>query len=228
MLSLLAMAVGCSAAPERGVPESPTPTWLEMEAQEAFEALEARLLHGAMDPLSFEVTAEGAFEVQLSGRLDAHGGNGARLEAEGIFGGAPQSLHLAVREDRMVGGSQQEHFDEPLAPALHEALVVGLTRMGILHNLARLVGGVPPDRAGGGVQAWVEVRAHAWRDPELPDAIRGIPEVARGIAFEIWVEGQPAGEAVLWLRADQGLWGRDQVVRFPGGEMTVRERYGGR
>jgi hypothetical protein len=48
---------------------------------------------------------------------------------------------------------------------------------------------------------------------------------ARGVTFEIWVEDQPAGEATLWLNGGGELVGRNQVVRFPGGEMVVRERY---
>jgi len=55
-------------------------------------------------------------------------------------------------------------FDEPVPPEVREALVIGLTRMGILHNLARLVAGVPPDRASGGVRDWVEGREIAWAD----------------------------------------------------------------
>jgi hypothetical protein len=33
------------------------------------------------------------------------------------------------------------------------------------------------------------------------------------------------GEATVWVGPAGVLLGRDQVVRFPGGEMRVRERY---
>ena len=49
-------------------------------------------------------------------------------------------------------------------PALNEAIVIGLTRMGHLHNIAVLTGGLPPDHSDGGAADWVRVANFARSD----------------------------------------------------------------
>jgi hypothetical protein len=58
----------------------------------------------------------------------------------------------------MEGGNAVRRFHADAPAGLTEALVLGFTRMGILHNLARLTRGAAPDHADGGVREWVEVR----------------------------------------------------------------------
>lgn len=178
-----------------------------------FSAVEGRLLSARQVTLDFEVTAEGAAEIQVAGRLEWADG-ALRVEAEGAFGGRPVELVLetldpAARYRYGVRGSAVE-ADTP--PELWPAVVVGLTRMGILHNLARLTGGAAPDHADGGVEEFVQVDDVA-RDEE------------GHLAFDILVGGQESGSATLRLD-ESGLPAvRRQNVAFPTGEMRVVERY---
>ena len=116
----------------------------------------------------------------------------------------------------VCGGDVEEITDSDL----YLRYVIGLTRQGLLHNLAMLTAGRPPDHADGGVAEWVEVV-----EPQL-----GPPEVfgegqARPLEFAITVSDQPVGHATLWLD-DRGLpIERRQVVNFPEGQMRVTERY---
>ena len=180
---------------------------------QGLSALETRLLSARQVTLDFEVTAEGAASIQVAGRLEWSDG-ALRVEAEGAFGGRPvelvvETLDPATRYRYGVRGRAVE-ADAP--PELWPAVVVGLTRMGILHNLARLTGGAAPDHAEGGVEEFVQVH--------------GVERDEEGrLAFEIRVGGQESGSATL--RLDEGGLPavRRQSVAFPTGEMRVVERY---
>ena len=97
--------------------------------------------------------------------------------------------------------------------------VIGLTRLGFLHNLAMLTAGTPPDRADGGVTDWVTADDPSLGGPEVPEGDR------TSVSFNITVAGTPAGAAVLDLNDDGILLGRRQIVVFPEGEMRVSEQY---
>ena len=63
---------------------------------------------------------------------------------------APATLRLVSDGERMAGGRSSEiGFDTTTAPALREAFAIGISRMGILHNLTRLYTGNPPEYADG-------------------------------------------------------------------------------
>lgn len=186
-------------------------------------AAEARLLHAASLELRFRITSAGAFAADLAGTLrmeqDRVGPQRVELAADGTFGEDSVMVRLDAAGDSMAGGSGQRRFSEPVPEALWPALALGLTRMGILHNLARLTAGLPPDHAGGGVAEWVEL-SDVRQDDEASDDAR----VAW--RFAIVVAGSETAEATLWLDLATGLpLERRQVVRFPGGEMTVTETY---
>ena len=159
----------------------------------------------------FHVTAEGAVGADLKGRLDIGSGAGARLVASGTFDGQPVELALRSDENQleMANGARVTRTATPAQ--LKEALVIGVTRMGILHNLARLTGGLAPDHAEGGVRDWVTVGAFA--------------PGANGIGFDLTVAGEPAGSAMLEIDAGGRPAIRRQTVDFPTGQMHVVERY---
>lgn len=218
---LLATAwmMGCAgAAPppddatDTGPPDRPTP-------EEALSALEEQLLSARAREVAFQVTAEGAFEASIQGRLELPDGDELTLEALGTFGADSVALQLEARGDRMVWSNSGASAEDAVPPALKEGVVIGWVRMGVLHNLARLIAGSPPDRTDGGVRRWVRVEELAW--------VEGVEvqEGERGIAFRILVQDQPVGRATLRLNSEGMPVGREQVVEFPGGQMRVSERY---
>lgn len=168
-------------------------------------AFERALLEAESLTLPFEVTAEGALEVGLQGELRIEGAM-VRLTATGTFGGEAVDLQLHADESFLFIGESEQ----PRPPHLKEALVLGLTRMGILHNLAVLTTGQPPDHSDVGVEPWLRVRV----------------EDAPAYSFTILVDGESVAEARLTVAGGRPV-SRQQTVAFPEGEMQVRETYGG-
>jgi hypothetical protein len=188
-----------------------------------FAEIENRLLKASVISGRFTASAEGAVSASLQGALETSRGAEIDLNATGTFGEDGVTLYLRSDGRTMEGGNAGRMFRENAPAGLTEALLLGLTRMGILHNLARLAGGAAPDRAEGGVGEWVEVR-----DIEFAPAT-GQEEPGSGLIglrFVIYVSGRQAAEATLWLDPHSGLpVRREQVVAFPGGAMTVTESY---
>lgn len=222
-LTVAAVATVSCGAEERdpGVENATTASFAESDTTDPerfFSDLEDRLLQHPESRIGFRITADGAFTAALEGELFLGDENDVALSSQGTFGPDSVSLSLRVADGRLIGGNGDRSFEEPVPAGLREALVIGLTRMGLLHNLARLVSASPPDRADGNVRDWVRVREVAWT---APDSATG----GRGVSFDVWVDEQPTADAVLWFDDRGRPVGRDQTVRFPGGEMRVRERY---
>lgn len=150
-------------------------------------------------------------------------GNAVGVRFEGALAAQPVALHLDVVGGQLQGGKGAgvNDFDVATPPALGEAVLAGFLGMGLLHNLYRLSVGQPPDHADGGARAWVTTAKHTWGEPT---ALDGRP--ARPLWYVMVVDGQPAGEATLWLDRETGLpLMRRVIVRFEGGEMSVVETY---
>jgi hypothetical protein len=181
--------------------------------------LEEQLMSADAIRIVFHVTAEGIIQADLRGELllavNPGGATGTEIHlgGSGLLGGQAVDFLAQTEEGLLHFGpaTQQLSMREP--SALKAALLIGFTRMGILHNVARLVGGAPPDQAEGGVGEWVTLSSL------LQD------EQASTLMFDITVAGEPAGSATLTLDAEGKPQTRRQIVHFPGGEMRVTERY---
>lgn len=226
-LLLVGVALIVASNPQASLAQGDVPyrfSKVEGEAPSAdslFHGIERHLLAAQTMKLAFRVEAKGAITVGLDGTLDMRHDQAVRLRSEGTFMSNPADLALTSNGTQMQGGSAAGTFDKATPEALNESLVVGFMRMGILHNLARLTAGVTPDHADGGVAEWVQVRA--FTDPESV-ILEG--KVAQTITFQIYVSGQHAGEASLWVDAETGFpLQRTQVVHFEHGTMNVVERY---
>lgn len=184
-----------------------------------FETVEERLMEASTSRVDFTITATGAVEVGLEGSLLLAEGGRARLEARGTFGGDEVDLLLVSDGERMRMTNGTDTTETATPPALREALVIGLTRMGVLHNLARLTGPAPPDHSDGDVRDWVE-------------AVDFRTEERGSLGFDIRVSGERTASARLFLAPGTGLPGeRRQTVEFTDPEggvlpMEVTELYG--
>ncbi|MEM7480905.1 MAG: hypothetical protein AAF481_07000 [Acidobacteriota bacterium] len=200
--------VGCGSSPvAHSTAEEESPS-----AAERWQRLEKRLLAADKVSFGYDIKSTGALATVLQGTATWRGDGGVLLTGSGLFGDQAVELDLTSADGRMAGGSAAGRFDEETPPALAEALALGLTRMGLLHNLARLTAGWSPDHAATGVGDWLRME-------QLEPVARG------GIRFQLLVEGSPAGVGTLWLD-DRGLpFERHQTVQFSGGGMKVVERY---
>ncbi|MGI9264836.1 MAG: hypothetical protein ACR2QU_07895 [Gammaproteobacteria bacterium] len=184
-------------------------------------AVESRLLEAGVVCIAFEIVSEGAVESDLKGTARMTRPTSARIEAQGEFAGASVDILFRTHIDRMYGQNGSKRFEEETPAALTEGLIIGMTRMGLLHNLAMLSSGSPPDKTDGTVKKWVK-----------PGNIRKGPAKqigesrAEALEFTVVVDGQPSGEATLWLDSETGLpVKRKQVVHFSQGDMSVTESY---
>jgi hypothetical protein len=189
-----AAAQGTSTHPAAAAGSSAPPEAL-------FQNLEDRLLGAPALRMRYRITAEGAVTASLNGTLYLAEGSQVELHATGTFAGAPVQLYLQSDGRRMDGGSQKRAFTAATPAQLREALVIGLTRMGLLHNLAQLTAGAAPDHATGGVQEWVRVRGLTGEEEDA------VAAEFRGLRFAIFVSGQRSGGATLRIHRDSGAAG---------------------
>ena len=199
LLPLLVLTA-CSSAPS-GPPDPAA----------RFYACEHKLLRAESVRVSFHVASAGFIASDLQGERVSAANNRVDLVAEGTLAGEPARLRLRSDGTRMVGSNGRKGFDMPTPEHLAQALLVGMTRMGLLHNLARLSGGAPPDRADGTVTDWITVDSFTGQAPTC--------------AFDLSVSGQKTASATLRLGPGQLPIQREQTVAFREGEMKVTERY---
>lgn len=213
---LLALA-GCAAGP-RPMPEGLGPA-------ERLAFCEAALQRARGVSATFDIVAKGAWAATLSGTLELVDRNALALSAEGTFGGEPVRVELdsrsgSVSRSTTKGASMSGNLDPP-APALTEAVALGLVRMGLLHNLAKLAADQGVDRAQGGAGDWVKA---VDVKPGVADTSGG--QACHRVDFGIEVAGQPSGQASVCLSDATSLpLHRRQTVRFESGEMTVEETF---
>lgn len=205
-MGLLAVA-GCTGSSGDASDGLPSPG-------EALSSVEERLIEAPMSRIDFTIRSEGAVAVDLAGSLVLGDSGKARLTGVGRFGEDDVDLLMVSDGQRMRVTNGVDTLEAATPAALREALVLGLTRMGVLHNLARLVSATPPDHAEGGAGSWVK-------------AVEPRREERGNLAFDIEVDGAVRGSAILFLAPGTELPGeRRQTVQFPEGEMSVTELYG--
>lgn len=202
LILLLLLVAACTRSPE---------PFLTGDAAADFSAVEGQLLGAEQTSMEYHIASEGAFAADIRGTMRIRQDGVAEIKGHGSFGGRPVDLTLVSDGSTMAFGNGPDVTEAPTPAQLHEAIIIGFTRMGLLHNLARLTASVPPDHGDGGVQEWVVT------GPFTPDS--------SGMTFDITVSGQPAGSASL-LVDDRGFpVRRTQTVAFPTGEMRVTETY---
>lgn len=212
LAAIFVMLLSACQASQVGESKDETPAIVDAEAQ--FSRLEQRILQAETVHMKGSITSEGAVSSSITGTLEVSSQNRLDLDFNGEFAGNPVELHLLSDGDTMRGGSAAKSFELETPVALKEGILLGLTRMGILHNLAMLSGGAPPDGTDGGIQEWVQARNFSY------------DQATKAIRFEIVAGGTPSGEVELWLHETTGLpQRREQTVHFPEGDMHVEEIY---
>lgn len=205
LMGMLLLA-GCAGTPEGE--EMP------LDAEVAFVEMEDVLLDEDAVFMACSISSEGAVACALEGRAYMDEDNQVRMKYEGTFAGKPAKIELLSDGDMMQGMFNGETVFEQETPSeLTEGILIGFTRMGLLHNLAKIAGGAPPDGTDGMVREWVQV-----------SNFQGT--AAEAVTFDIAVDGMHSAEGKLMFGADSVLpLERHQTVHFDGGDMTVKELY---
>lgn len=188
----------------------------------SFAVLEQSLLNARQLDFDCEIESRGAVVSNLSGHVHIGTDNVVDVVVSGTFDGKQVNLGLLSDGIHMRGGSNRESFDDKVPSALSEALVVGFVRLGMLHNLALLAVGKPPDHADGGAKEWAVLENMRLGDRNLVDGQRAWPVVG-----DVFVSGRSSGTATLWIAEETGLpIQRTQRVDFgPDQVMNVLEQY---
>jgi hypothetical protein len=204
LLSCALLAAACGGRPATG-PAAPTAP----AAAPTLADVEAALLAAPAWRAHVTITASGALTAHLDATVLAAAGGRVHVTAEGELMGAPGKVNWTSDGTRTSAGA-------PTPPAVNEAIVIGLVRMGLLHNLARLATGGLPDHAEGGVGAWVTAV-----DPQ--------PRPGGEIAYRLAVDGKEAADVVVTVdpTGPHGpvLTHRRITVHFDQGDMVVDETY---
>ena len=214
ILILAAAACRPEANPEPARTADPIAS---IDPAEVVRALENRLLDANVARLTFHVTAEGAFQADIRGELNIDTGGRVGLTGTGFFG--PDSVDLFLRSERgkLEYGNGPDRTTAPTPSYLTESLLIGLSRMGILHNLARLTENAPPDHADGGVLDWVVLDSFQADTAAIGETYP--------VTFALTVAGEPSGTASLEIDRNGYPVVRRQTVQFAEEEMRVVERY---
>lgn len=169
------------------------------------------------------VHSTGVVESTFVGALVMEGDRIA-LTASGNFAGTPVELSFEADGERMRGKGGAREFDLPQPLELREVLAVSIVRMGLLHTLAMLSSGQPPDVPDGDVRAWLVVTPQpgaptvAVMEP-FHEALPGDP-----LTFQTAVAGEDSITATVWIE-DNVLLERQQETRFGEEIMTVLEAF---
>jgi hypothetical protein len=197
----------CACATE---PERPKVLPISDPGKVFVDELEQRLLRAKSARIDAVMLASGAVNAQLSARLVLGEGQRARLDVEGTFESKPvKTWFMCDGTTMQVRGAASA----PCAAEVRDALVLGFVRMGLLHNVAVLVGGGAPDHAAGNVHNWVRAERARSLEP------------ATDVAFDVVVKHDVMGEAVLSLDNQARPIKRTQTVNFEEGTMNVVETY---
>jgi hypothetical protein len=165
----------------------------DCRAQNLFQQMERKLLSGL---LQLEVISHAEGAVQADATTEVSVGPATRVHSQGTFLGKPFA----------------RNFDEPTTAGLRDAVVLGMTRMGLLHNVVNLSQGNGIDHADGSARDWI--KATTFR------------RVKGGVGFKILVGDKEIGSATLLIDARTKLpRKRTQVVHFPNADMHVTETY---
>lgn len=218
MFAVLFLLTGCAAGP-RPVPASANEIRRLSMAEDA-------LLYGNNMTATFELDSKGANAAHMTGTLELIDGNALHLVAEGNFKSEPVQVELDSRDSNAIsrvttkGASVESHRDPP-ASKLRHAVALGISRMGLLHNVVTLAMDQPLDKKDGGFENWaktIEVKDGA------SENING--EVCKRVDFVVQVEGQRMGEASVCISDATSLpLQRNMTVHFPEGDMTAVETY---
>lgn len=161
-----------------------------------FAKLESRLLATPELDMTFQLQSKGAVESASTGKLEMRERD-VLIQAETTIGGNKTTRSHALTDH----GAQVSQ---------RRLLVLGMMRMGLLHNMVMLASGKPIMHD---VERSVRVKNVRWNAQD------------ESFAFDVFVDGAKTAEGQLWLDRSGRPKRRVQTVHFPNGDMQVEEQY---
>jgi hypothetical protein len=204
---LVLVACGGKTPPPAPTPE---PDPFADDPIAVFETLEQGLLGARQVDVTATIESIGLVSSDLTGELHVEPDRVSWIKVDGGFSGVNTAAKWSSE-------TPIDPIQSDVPPwSWSEALLLGFTRMGALHNWAMVIAGADPEDGNGDVRTWVTVDQLAWK---------GETPASRTLTFRILVEEQPMGEGELTLGPDHWPVRREQLVHFPEGDMRVVETY---
>lgn len=200
--------------------------------QEVIAKMEKNLLKIKDRKLKFRSEATGFINAVFEGEIVFRKGNVIDYRTAGKFAGKDHKLFLLCDGKKLSGGAEAKPFELAAPAELRSGLLIGLTRMGLMHNIARLTGNQPPEKTDGTVQQWLTIVEPKFAKEPPPDAPQASAAVKLKnkdlmvVFFDLAVDGKDTADVELWIDTKTNLpSSRTITVRFPQGNMIVNEKY---
>jgi hypothetical protein len=214
------LGAGCSgaSAPAARPPAQEART---EAAASPLDALEQRLVAARTFRIRTRIASGGRIQSHFDGSVVAGPERRMRLAMQGALGGKDVDALFLCDGGKMGGGASGKRFEMDAAPALREGIAVAFVRMGLLHDVARLSSGLPPDFLDGAARRHLGIVGLTQRPGE---DVRGA--ATDELVWGLEVDGKRSADETLWLDHRTGLpLRRRVVVHFPEGDMEVGEEY---
>ena len=194
---------------------------IQMSSSQAFYQLEHRLRMLPLAQFYFETTTTGSIRSHVRASVQLQFGNRLRLTGDGTFEGSDVKLSLLSTGSTLQGSNGSRGFRISTPHELTDSVWLGFTRMGLMHNIARLSSAAPPDHADKGAANWVTIKNISWGGQRR---IAGI--LCRALTFDVRINQVKRADGILWIDESTGLpKEREQIVHFSRGDMFVTETY---
>lgn len=204
--------------------------------KEVFDKMEANLMKIKNRRVKFRIEATGALTGTFEGEILFKKGSVMDYRTSGKFLGKDHRLFLLCDGSKLRGGSsssEKSPFEMDAPAGLRPGILIGMSRMGLMHNIARLAGNKPPDRIDGSVYQWLAVQNPAYAKENPPDSPLPRAELKQKdkklivVFYKLGVENEKnAGDVELWIDKKTNLpTFRTITVHFPQGDMFVTEKY---
>jgi dipeptidyl-peptidase-3 len=196
------------------------PVTLPADPSAVWQTALHRLLEAPDLELQVHCLAQGTHTADMNATLRLREGNRLELSASGALDGVdmPRSVHADGQTVTVHAGGKPE--TQPVSERLNEAVVQGLMARGLLHNLAFLASGSPPDLVDGTTSG-----GHLKDVKALGDGtVNG--HRTRRIGYSLAVGDQVVAQGTLDIDRERGVpLAREVTVHFPQGDMHATETY---
>lgn len=172
-------------------------------------AIRVRWAQAECFEIDWTARAHGAVPCDIAGhhRIEPRAHRVA-IEYAGTFAGTPVRSTLRANADSMWTGAKAQAVPADLT----HAILYGIARMGVLHNIANLVQGAPPEHAAGGIEQWLVGEAIRCDGVEYVGGVR-----CWVLQMDLRIEGTRVADTRGWYDADTLMPVRREVNVNAGG-----------
>ncbi|HEY4221950.1 MAG TPA: hypothetical protein VGO62_11415 [Myxococcota bacterium] len=190
--------------------QKPLPEVVVDPGQMFIDELETHLMRAKTVHIKATLVATGAVNAALVEEVSLGDGQKARMAVTGKFEGRDVDTWFVCDGKTMkVKGKDAA----PADPEVRDAIVIGMVRMGLLHNAGLLVGGSAPEHSRGGLREFVKAERPRAQTP------------ATDIKIDVVVHHDVMGEATLSLDETASLKKRHSELHFEEGDLVDDESY---